>query len=201
MGTIETRAEEMGRHARQTAIEFFDWRKLIVRIDELFQEGEDFHSIDQVPPDFRKLSKEVAGNNAQLLFKLFDKVTSKTREIAEGGGSIYRPYVYDVRDPNSAKVLGLKMGRRGGLNRLATLQLGILEDASALTLSIQNTRLPESTPDLVFQVKNEAVTIKQTRQQVKEDERWLDEKFDSYIEEVLTEAHTIFPNIIHQFVK
>lgn len=197
MGGTETRAEAMGRRGRQVAIQLYDWDKLIVPLDEHFQKSESFHSVNQIPLDFKTASKQVAGQNAELLFRLFQKITSKTREIAqeEGGGSLYRPYVYDTRDSVSNKVVGLKMGRRGGLARLATLKLSLPSDESVLILSIQNTRLPDSTPDLVFKADNEGITVARTEQSVEKDEKWLDKPFDEYLRVSLLEAQVVIPNL------
>jgi len=197
MGMVETRAEEMGRRGRQVATQLYDWAKTIYPLVEEFQKGEDFSSIGRIPQDFKRTCKEIAGENAPLLFKLFSNITSKTRKIAseEGGGSIYRPYVYDQRDQNSNKVLGVKIERRGGLARLATIKLALPTRENALTLSVQNTRLPNSIPDLVFRATKDGVTLVRGEQETPEEEKWLDEPFERYVEEVLSEALSISPKI------
>ena len=196
MPKVETRAEAMGKRARQVAVGLYDWDKIIVPLDELIQEGVNFSPSSTIPPEFKKTGKEVAGDYSQSLFTLFSTITSKSREIAQGGtasGGIYKPYVYDRRDPTSPKVLGLKAGRRGGLERLATLELALTANRSAVTLSVRNTRFPDAPPNLVVHVDTKAVTIKQRRQRVKQDEQWLDEKFDGYLAEVLMKAQETFP--------
>lgn len=197
MERVKTMAEKLGERGRQVVMRFYTWDKAITPLAELLQEGEDFYPINQVPTDFKRASEQVADKNAQLLFGLFAKITSKTRNIAsgEGGGSSYKPYVYDKRDPSSSKVIGLKMERGGFRRRLATLVLSLPSDEPVLILSIQNTSLPDSTPDLVFKANKEDITVIRTAQQVKEEEKWLDEGFDRYIERVLVEAQTIYPNL------
>ena len=196
MGRAESLAEEMGRNAGQAA-SLFTWDRVALPILDLIDRGENFHSIGRIPPEFKRASRKVAGKNAQLLFKLFVEITSKTRKIAseEGGGCVHRPYIYDKRDSASPKVFGVKIRRRGGLSRLATLELALPTDKGILTLSVRDTRLSDTTPDLVIRANKEGITLVEKERQIPKDEKWLDEPFLKYLEGVLTEAQALCPEL------
>lgn len=167
------------------------WNTRIAPLEEMLARGPDYQSVDSIPDEFKRRLIEIAGENASLMTRLFEGITSREAKIGSGG---YAPFIYDTRDSNHPQVVGLKMSGKGAW-RLAQIRLGLPPEGKHIILTVENFRLygKQREPAAVISADDKAVKVKRNEdlQSVVEEKQWLDAEFHQWLDDVIAQLSTV----------